>query len=334
MSPVVYAAPYVPPPPPVSPWVAFVMTWTGWDGSVWDLTGASGPTGLSLRPGVRGLLTPPLRRHATPRAGVPGSRYRGHQVLERPVRWPVHVWSDDSSQAWLDWDRAFWRTMDPDRPGLWTVRHPDGTTRSLVCRFDGENDATSDRDPVRHGWGVYDLALVADEDPFWRGDPIVRGPFTTAAEQVPFFGEEGAPPFHISAPSLASSVVLVSNPGDVPAPPTWWVHANDDDLYLGTPGRTVHVPFTVEEDRLLVVDSSPLAQTAIEVDAPPADLTRAEQEAWVAEHLPAGVDRTTELGDATRWGTIPAGASVDVTIEAAGAAVVSLAIVPRYRRAW
>ena len=335
MSPVVYAAPYVPPPPRVSPWRGFSMIWRAWDGSEWDLTGSRGPTGLALLEGVRGLISPPTTRFSSPRASVPGSRYRGSQVQERPVYWPLLVWADLSSQAWIDYDAAFWRSMDMDRPGVWQVTHPNGIIRSLLCRFDGLDDDSLVRDPARAGWTTYGVNLVADEDPFWRGQPVVRGPFATAVEAVPFFGEDGAPPFYLSGSGLASTTVAIANPGDVAAPPVWWVHSSDDDLFVGVPGRRVHVPFSVEEGRLLVVDASPLAQTAIEVEAPPANVTdRSEQEAWVAAHLASGVDRTTELGDTTRWGSIPAGSSVDVSIESAGAAVVSLSITPRYRRAW
>ena len=62
------------------------MTWTGGDGSSWDLTRRS--DGVWLMPGFRGLRMPPLDRFVSDSPSVDGSRWRGNRVLEREVFWP------------------------------------------------------------------------------------------------------------------------------------------------------------------------------------------------------------------------------------------------------
>ncbi|MGN8245232.1 hypothetical protein ACTHAM_002351 [Cellulomonas soli] len=332
MSPTVFAVPFIPPPPPLPAFRGFGMTWTGWDGTVWDLTGGeSEGTGLSLQSGVRGHDVPPKsRRFSSDSPALAGSRTRGFQVLDREVFWPLRVYSDASSQAWVEYDRAFWRTLQEDRPGVWTLIHPDGTRRTLRCAYAETDGSASDIDPSLVGWALYGINLVA-EQPYWQGAPVVRR--FAAAAAAPFIPEGGGPPFAIGEESTLSTATI-TNPGDVPSWVTWWV-TDTDSLTIGVDGRAVVVPFEVGPGRMLVIDTSPAARTAKEIDAPPIDLvTREAQESWVASQLPTATDRTRELGPSTKWGPVPAGGMVDVSIDMVGPGSVRASLVPLHRRAW
>lgn len=332
MASVVFAVPYFPPPPPPPAFPGLGMTWRGWDDSVWDLTGRDS-SGVALQPGVRGLTMPPTQRRSTVSPAVPGSRTRGHQVLDRDVFWPVRIWNDDSSQGWIEHDRAFWATLTPERVGLWVVTQPDGTERSLACRYVDE-EAGLDIDPSLIGWALYGVHLVAEE-PFWRGRAVVRE--WEAHAPASFVPEGGGPPFTISEGSTIAAATM-ANPGDVDAWPTWWVVGPEPTATLGVGDRVIDIPFAVAAGRLLVVDPSPTAMTALEIDASPLVggklMSDADQVEWVDAHLATATDRTRELGAATKFGSIPAGSSIELTLTAPGTGRVRASLVPQYWRAW
>lgn len=343
MPSVVYVAPSAPlflPPLPY-PWPGLGQMWEGWDSSRWDLTG-SDFAGIALQPGVRGLTMPGYERFASTSSAVAGSRHHGSRARERGVFWPARIYSDVSSQEWLAFDRAFWATMDPDKPGTWTVTQPGtparpaGETRSLRCRFVDDGEHAFDIDPSLIGWALYGITLVAD-DPYWRGTPVVaRWPGTPP---VDFFDAGGSPPFHIAEGSDLAAA-SIANPGDVDGWLTWWVGAGGTGsaCVLGVGTTSVVVPFEVPADRLLVVSSDPTTRTAREIDAPPLvdglPMPDADQEAWVAAHLPTALDRTKDLGASTRWGSVTPGAAVALSVSRVGTGDIRAALIPGFRRAW
>src|SRR5699024_2008381 len=97
-------------------------------------------SGVRLMRGVRGLTQPPRVRYTSQSAGVSGSRSRGGRTTEREVFWPTRVYAGDSSAAWLDYDRAWWQSLNPRRTGVWRVTRPDGSWRELVCRPVSDDD--------------------------------------------------------------------------------------------------------------------------------------------------------------------------------------------------
>lgn len=321
----VFAVPAPPPAAPVNPWPGMRMTWEGWDGSLWDLTDPE-TSGVSLQAGVRGLLTPAFRRHTTSSPAVPGARNRGYSTDERSVFWPVKVFQDTGSQAWIDHDAAFWRTFHPERTGVWTVTQPSGKARSLRCRFVEAQDGL-DIDPSLMGWAVYGIGLVA-EQPYWTGDVVTRE--FVPSDPVPFFP---GPPFTISEGSLQRSAAI-DNPGDEPAYLTWWLNGPTTGTF-GVGARVVDVPFEISEGRTLVLDGSPTARTALEIASPPADLALTEQLTLVQERLRTGAtDRTRELGASSKWGPVPAGTAVPLSVDAVGAGTIRAFLTPQHHRAW
>ncbi len=85
----------VPPPPTPPPgsgggsgtgdtdrWAGLQVTWTGWDGSVWELSSSDSPVWLTPE-GTRGLSMPPVDRYTSEAPAVAGSRWRGYRVAGR-----------------------------------------------------------------------------------------------------------------------------------------------------------------------------------------------------------------------------------------------------------
>lgn len=332
MSGVIFVGPYTPPGAPRPEFIGVELLWIGWDGSEWDLTGSDIVQAL---PGIRGLDDPPpTKRFSSSATTIAGSRRRGMQVLEKPFYLPVRVSSEQGSQSFLEYARAFLDTMDEDRPGTLVVTRPDASKRSLVLRFDSLDADGTDIDPVLVGMREYGFNLVA-EQPYWTGDAVTRR--FEVAEPAPFIPEGGGPPFTISESSTVDTASM-PNPGNVTAWPTWWA-GSFESIVLGVGDLSIEVPFEVSTDRWLILDASPTARTAKEIDAPPpsdktGDALEAEQEAWVASQLPTALDRTLELGDVVQWAAVPAGQNVQLTVNPEGTeAWIRVQIVPRYKRA-
>lgn len=329
--PVVYAVPYIPPAPFADPWPGITQLWIGPDGSEWAL-GGKGAQGIHLKPGVRGRTMPEGKHTIDQPAGIAGGVWRGWRADPREVFWPLSVWKDGGSQAWLDYDSAFAASFDPERPGTWVVIQPNGTRRELRCRFVSDGGGAGDFAPGVRGYASYGITMIAEE-PYWRGEQVVR--WFTPAEPVDFLPAHAGDPFVIGEGS-STATARVSNLGDVTAWPTWWANGTDT-VTAGVGDMAVEIPFTVAPDRLLVVDTSPAVRTAIEIDmypttTPPYGVEA--QEKWVAERLPTGLDRTRELGENTKFAAIPRGKSLNLAIDIVGSGRVRVAFAPQHRRAW
>jgi hypothetical protein len=308
----ILAAPYAPPDTAaLVDWSGIdSMTWTGHDGTVWDLTGWTG--GVSLQAGARGFTMPPLDRFANASAALPGSHWRGWRAQDREVFWPVRVFSDAGSQAWVEYDRAFWATMRPDKVGVWQVVQLSGEARRLSLRFVDDGQAAFATLPALVGWTVYGITLVA-EQPFWEGDTIAR---TWAVDDpTPFFGgvaNGSGPTFYISSGSQVTNA-QISNPGDVDTYPIYTAVGPFTSLSVGYAGN------------LVTLGSVASGQTRI-VDTRPDHLTVVDQN---------GVDKWSELGSSAQFGApIPPGDPVPLSLSMVGAGSITASITPRFYRAW
>lgn len=293
-----------PPPPDVDAWPGIAQTWTAHDGTVWPLTGTE--TGVRLRPGARGYSMPLVEDFTDEAAGVDGQFFSGYRVAAREVFWPILIVQGGGSQAWLDYDRSFWRTVQPGRYGTWTVRQPNGQARRLRMRSVSDLEPSWDHLPGRLDWHPYGLLFVAD-DPYWYGQRIV----VTGEDNPPveFIDPDDSPPFHISGGSSLSGM-SIANPGDVDAWPTWTAVGPHTGLTVGVGGRLITCPDLGEGERL-VVDTSP----------------------WVQAATVDGVDVTAELGDVD-FAPVPPGETVPLFASSSGDGTVTCTVTPRYFRAW
>lgn len=307
MAAIVFAAPFTPPPPP-KVWFGLGMTWTGEDGVVWDLT--SGEGGVVMMPGVRGLSMPPITHHKSVYASVPGSRWRGYSVQDREVFWPIQVFHDLSSEAWIERDRAFWKTLAPNKTGLWTVIQPNGQERTLRLRLKEDGDPVYSHDPALAGWSNYGLTFEA-EQPFWQGGGgVVSKTFMPENDSDFFNGAAKASPFKISRSATVTSAIM-NNPGDVEAYPVWTIEGPCTNATVGVGGVNITIPFAVATGQRLVINTAPSSQQA----------------------LLAGVDRTADLGT-VNFAPIPSGSNVILSLAITGTGSITCAITPRYFRAW
>ena len=309
MSVIVYAAPYVPPPPPASPWEYTRHTLTGADGVVWDVTDPRSGVFLTTD-GVRGMGKPDWILHHTVSPVIHGARYHGAVAPQREVMLPLFLYHDGSSAGWTERYRAFMRNMQPDLPVLWTVIHPgSGESRSLTMRFVDDGGDIETQDSRGRGWKRLNLNFVADERPFWEGATVVRE--WHQSEQVDFFDPLGSPPFHLSQ-SLTLGGATVTNLGDEPAWPVWDLYGPMTSATVGVDGRFIDAPIVLAAGESLRINTRPGSKSAYDG---------------------TGARRTPELGR-REWAVIPAGDSVPLSITMDGTGTVRVSFTPAYHEAY
>lgn len=303
---VVIGVPYMPPAPPESPWTGMPMTWTGWDGSVWNL--CNGAEGIVLQAGVRGLGQAPYTEWLDKSPAVPGAQYLGEIADEREVFWPIKVWSDASSREWVERDRAFWRTLRRGRTGVWTVQHPDGAKRSLTLRVRSDGDPSFDTIPSLRGWAKYGITLIADQ-PYWEGEQVTK-PFGDGTPPRGFLPSATSRGYAVGSGSTLATA-KVTNPGDVETPVVWEAHGPFTSVTVGVGDELVVAPIEALEGQTLVVDTDEKVQAAF-LD---------------------GVDVTERLTRAD-FGLLPPGTSVPLSLAMAGTGYITATYTPLYERAW
>ena len=286
-------------PAPVDPCIAAQHLWEAWDGTVWDLS--QGSSGLALQSGTRGLEMPDPTFYKTRSAGLDGSLYRGHIIDEQSDFWPIKMFSDGGSAGWVKHYRAFWRTMQPDKTGLWWVVQPDGTKRSKRVRFAGLNDRSTDIDPLLTGWNLYGINLAA-EQPFWMGTPESRS-FEAAGQTQP----PGAFVLWIRS-SFTLGAATIKNEGDKDAWPVWTVRGPCTTATVGLDGHAITFPMTLQAGQSVTINTDPSDQVAYDQ---------------------AGNDRSAEL-TSVDFAEIPPGEAVPLNISMSGTGGVDVSIVPRY----
>jgi hypothetical protein len=211
---VVYAESPIPEPPLPPAFEGFQLRWTGWNGQSFDLSTPFAGVQM-LQDGVTGLHMPEFDQFFDEHASVDGGRYRGERAKMRSVEFPLGVFGD-SSVEWRARDTAWWDTMRPSKAGLLTVTDPEGRSRSLICRYRSSPEYAFKKDPLKAGWAVYQVTLVA-ERPYWEGAPILSPVWGDSETLVNFTGpSDSAPDFYVSGATSIGSASM-TNPGDVEA---------------------------------------------------------------------------------------------------------------------
>ena len=316
---IIYALPTPGAPVPAPVVVQTEVTWTGWDGSVWNLTDPDGGVVL-LMDGVEGLHLPPFKAWTRSSPAVPGQVFTGAIAEPRKVVLPVLLFTDGSSAEWVERDRAFWRSLHPAREGVLTVSPAGaGSRRSLRLRLVPE-DHQFGLDPAQARWSAYSVLMVADQ-PFWAGPARTAGWMAATGED---FYEETGPHLVNIAPGHTTANAAINNDGDQDAWPLWTVIGPSTAAHMGVGDAVVEVPFTVADGKALVVDTDPRVQTAIEYD----------YEAGNPPVLTNPVDRTAELDGAVDFAAIPAGGSSPLNVSITGGGIIRVQVTPLYWRAW
>lgn len=294
------------------------ITWTGVDGSTWDLLNG---TTVRLAKGYSGLHLPSFTQVTSKASRIPGQRYLGTTYNARDVILPIIVYGAQGD-SWRAADDAWWQSLSPEDTGTLTVT-TDAGSRSLDCRLGAASDPALDMYPGRQGVGQYALTLEADQ-PFWTGPDIVQSyqlPATDTSQN--YYGGSGGggvgPPFYITAGSVLTQATI-SNPGDRPA------YARLTFTGPGQPtftiaGGTTTLPQLVA-GQSISIDTNPTASSAV------LDVTGG----GASNFWPL-------MGAHDFWHAIPAGAvGYPIPLVFSGGvyaqSTVTVTVTPLYNRAW
>lgn len=207
------------------------FAWTSPSGLVCPLDPVNGLGGygwLAIE-GYKGLGAAPvtITSDASP---VGGAVPRHFQPQPRIITLPVYVEgiSGDTAADRHDSFVAQWRTLAEamtetsqlERPGTLTVARPDGTRRLIDAYYSDGWDAEA-------SGGVADTAVVQ----LWCPDPYFRDldPTLITRAQLPL-GVNFFAPFPSVSSSQTLGTTVVTNPGSVPAWPTWTLTGPASDL--------------------------------------------------------------------------------------------------------
>lgn len=293
------------------------ISWTGIDGSVWDLLG--GGQGVSLGYGLSGLHLPSFTQQVSKASRLPGQTYLGTVYNARDVILSITV-QPTATSTWTQVDDAWWASLSPEQTGTLTVTTEYGS-RSLTCRLGAAGDPSLDRDPSVVGIGQYALTLEADQ-PFWSG-PAVAQTFQLPTTAQPYYGGTGGggvgPPFFISpASSLANATV--SNTGDRPAYSVWQF-TGPGVVTFTISGHSTTLP-TLAAGQTVQVDTNPLTPSSV------TDVSHG-----------GSVNFWPQMGAHDFWQPIPAystGYPVPISVSGgvAGQSSITVSLTPLFNRAW
>ena len=297
------------------------VTWTGWDGSTWELLCRSPHvhgSGVALARRVRGLHFPQVEEFTSESPAVDGATPNGYRVAPREVFLAVRVWHDESSQAWIEHDRRFWRSMLPALPGVrgpgrLTVTTPNGDARWIDLWPQHSGDHEYDVDPSRKGWATYGCLFTAYR-PFWTSAPLPAKTFQQGGSTGFYGGQVGGKgaPFVIGG-SSALGGSTVDNIGDEPAWPVWRLTGPFTQVRIGVAGQVSTLVMDVPDGETIIVDTDPLAQAITDTTG--------------AARYP------TELSGEP-FASIPPGRDVPLTAEVSGKGRIELSLQPLYHRPW
>jgi hypothetical protein len=237
------------------------VSWTGVDGSMWDLTDYLSPVQLVS---AEFPTMPQFTQQFAASPARDGRRYEGTTwqeanciltVVVGDVVAPEGFKHRRKGTEWRLLDRAFRRSVSPDATGELTITDRNsGTLRRLRLRLDKPLTLPSAEDPAILGVVTYSLILTADDSPWWEGPPV-PAEFGAGAKQGPFFGgPTGNTLFYISQTDQLANATI-HNPGDREAWPVWWARGPFLTAEVGIQDQTVLLPFTRAAGEYVYVDS-------------------------------------------------------------------------------
>lgn len=286
------------------------ITWTGWDGSQWDLR--TGDVRLT-NGGIEGLMSFKFDSFTTDSAARDGQRFQGWRAGPRSVLLPVLLGRGDMTELdWLATERAWWRTMRPGQYGTLTVTGPDGGVRQIKLRFVDDGGHAHAIDPTRKKLTGYALNMIAD-DPYFYGPNPWSLTFAPSAEQPSFFSTGSV--FGIASSFTADGATL-TNPGDVDAYPVYELAGPLTAFKITNDKAVLSGNITVGATQKLVIDNSPVMQTAYLYNA----------NGTYTNVLP----QLTSFG----FGSIKPGTDIKLGVLLTGTGTLTVSGQPRYFKAW
>lgn len=233
-------------------------TWFGTDGREWDLTNPESGVFL-VQELVEGMHLPPMDEVLRESPSLAGGSFHGYRIKPRPIVWAIYIYTDDSSEVFVELDRMFWHSFAPGKYGTWRVTQPNGEYREIRARLSPKSTHSYERDPSRFGWQKYVVELIADDQPCWtRPNPIAGARTTFAPVEGPgFFGDgDGGPPFHIAA-SRAETSKEILNDGDEEVHPVVTINGPMDKVDLQIGDLEYHIACDLEAGEWFRIDTRP-----------------------------------------------------------------------------
>ena len=293
--------------------IGFDVVWTGADGSVWDLV--RGPVQITDG-GFTGLGFSEFDEYTRDSPLVDGQSFDGVRQKARQVFLPLLLGVDTGTSIdWLALERAWWRSVRPNKTGTLTVTAPDGQVRSVALRFVSDGGQPYKVDPALEAMSVAGLIMKAD-DPWWLA-PEAGRVFEVDPTGNNFFGGLSGfgPPFTI-VPANTTGAWTMENPGDEDAWVVWVVEGPASGFRFVIDGHAIDGTIDVPSGSRLLIDTDPTVQTALLIDAA------------------GNVSNVTQLLDSYDYARVPAGESVPVTALVYGVGRLSVRFRPRFYRAW
>lgn len=286
------------------------ITWTGTDGSTWDLMSGA----IALRSeGIQGFGMPTTADTIRTTALNHGQTLQSWRLQPRNVFLPL-IFQDAATYDVEGLQRQFWHSMSVGEYGTLTVTDGNGYNRSLQCRFVDDGNLSYSYDPYapvlpEKAFGVN---LIAD-NPFWQGDAqsVTFGLGTEGT--ATFFGNgSNATPFYI-VKSAGGTDATLTNIGDLPAWITWHITAPMTSFDLEVDGHHVTGAIPLTTGETLTIETSPLQQIAYKQDG----------------------TRVTRLLSSADFAALPAtGAPVPIGIDIVGTGTVTATFRPQFMRAF
>jgi hypothetical protein len=248
-------------PLPTHP-VPLGLTYVDPDGQAWPLTDRDSGVVATTCAGIAGPQ-PSATNVNLPGGGAIPLSYR---PAARAIT--LGVFMEGATQADFlglqdRWARAIWneRAGEP-APGLLVLARPDGSSRQIpVMCIDGGDQSDDDASKSGLTWSTYALTFAAD-DPLWAdSDPIELSFGSSSAAGVP-----AMPPI-VLAPATLLGDNQVTNSGDADSYPVWTIHGpGQPTLTNNTTGRTFGLDVTLDTGEVVIVDSRPTMQSAVDQD--------------------------------------------------------------------
>jgi hypothetical protein len=290
------------------------LTYTGWDGSVWDFR--TGPVRLTTD-GLEGLSNLTFNVYTQDTALRDGQFMTGWKAEARELILPLMFGRTGDALEWLALERRWMKLMHPAKPGTLTVTAPDGSARTLDMRFVDDGGASYERDPSKQRLTVYPMRFIAD-DPWFKG-PSFGNVFVAPRPTSSFFGGDvggKATPFVIG-PSNRIDTATITNGGDIPAWPKYTLRGPISAFRIALGGGEIAGQFPINAGSTLTIETSPLRQIAL---------------MWTpGQAAPVNVTRQLK---SFGFRPIPEGAAVRLDINVTGLGDFAVDGNPHYFRGW
>jgi hypothetical protein len=237
------------------------VTWTGANGTVWDLTAWDSPVQVTT---MDLPSTPAFSQQFASSPARDGRRYEGTTwqqadcvltLIVGDVVPPAGQPHRRRGTEWRKLDKQFRLSMSPSEPGKLTITdRTSATSRHLHLRLDKPLAIPGNEDPAIGGVATYSAIMTADDSPWWEGE-VVPATFAAGSQQGPFFGGPNNTTLLYISQTDQLANATITNPGDREAWPVWWARGPFLTAEVGIGDEKVILPFSRGPNQTVHVDS-------------------------------------------------------------------------------